>query len=165
MAAGGPEHLRIILEGESLLNDASSFTLFTIFIDFVVKANEDNGVLHASAGAIIWKIIWKMVWLATGAFEVAKRFMNCCIFQSTPNMGFGFVDSSKHPILAGGALIGLAFGISTRWLLRFLQRWGASAEQQIALTLAAGYLVFYTANSPAAVSGELPQTILCLMCL
>lgn len=65
-AAGGPEHLRIILEGESLLNDASSFTLFTIFIDFVVKANEGNGVLDASAGAIVWKIIWKMVWLATG---------------------------------------------------------------------------------------------------
>lgn len=66
VTAGGPEHLRIILEGESLLNDASSFTLFTIFIEFVIQATEPEGV-HATAGAIIWKIIWKMAWLATGA--------------------------------------------------------------------------------------------------
>ncbi len=38
-AAGGPpEHLRILLEGESLLNDACSITLFTIFIHFVTSA-------------------------------------------------------------------------------------------------------------------------------
>ena len=56
---------------------------------------------------------------------------------------------------AGGSLIGIAFGIATRHILGILQRVGASAEQQIALTLAAGYLVFYTANSPAKVSGQL----------
>jgi len=72
--AGGPEHLRIILEGESLLNDASSFTLFSIFIAFVVNAAEsETGTLNASAGAIIWKILWKMVWLAVGAFLVGFR--------------------------------------------------------------------------------------------
>lgn len=66
MTAGGPEHLRIILEGESLLNDASSFTLFTIFVEFVVRAAESSGGIQSSAGAIVWKIIWKMAWLATG---------------------------------------------------------------------------------------------------
>ena len=54
---------------------------------------------------------------------------------------------------AGGGLIGFGFGFVTRLLLRGMQRWGASAEQQIALTVAGGYLVFYTANSPADVSG------------
>ena len=54
---------------------------------------------------------------------------------------------------SGGGLIGFGFGFVTRLLLRGMQRWGASAEQQIALTVAGGYLVFYTANSPADVSG------------
>jgi NhaP-type Na+/H+ or K+/H+ antiporter len=53
----------------------------------------------------------------------------------------------------GGGLIGIGFGIATRFILRFLQRFGATAEQQIALTLACGYLSFYTANAPAKVSG------------
>ena len=57
--------------------------------------------------------------------------------------------------VAGGGLIGFGFGVVTRLLLRGMQRWGASAEQQIALTVAGGYLVFYTANSPANVSGSL----------
>ena len=56
-------------------------------------------------------------------------------------------------LLPGGGLIGFGFGIATRFILRFLQRFGATAEQQIALTLACGYLSFYTANSPAEVSG------------
>lgn len=54
---------------------------------------------------------------------------------------------------AGGGLIGIGYGIATRFILRFLQRFGATAEQQIALTLACGYLSFYTANAPAKVSG------------
>ena len=69
ITAGGPDHLRIILEGESLLNDASSFTLFTIFVEFVVRAAESSGGIQSSAGAIVWKIIWKMAWLATGEFN------------------------------------------------------------------------------------------------
>ena len=32
---GGPKSLRLLLEGESLLNDASSITLFTIFLSQV----------------------------------------------------------------------------------------------------------------------------------
>ena len=60
-------------------------------------------------------------------------------------------------LLPGGGLIGFAYGVATRFILRFLQRFGATAEQQIALTLACGYLSFYTANSPAKVSGRPPE--------
>lgn len=56
-------------------------------------------------------------------------------------------------LCAGGGLIGLAFGIATRYTLRILQRFGASFEQQIALTFACGYLSFYVANAPASKSG------------
>lgn len=62
---GGPERLRILLEGESLLNDASSITLFTIFIEFVIEAAEGHPN-HQGAGAIIATIIKKMLWLAVG---------------------------------------------------------------------------------------------------
>jgi NhaP-type Na+/H+ or K+/H+ antiporter len=57
-----------------------------------------------------------------------------------------------HPLPAG-ALIGLAFGVAVRrllWLMRYL---GAGEEQQIALTFATAYLVFWVANAPAGVSG------------
>lgn len=50
--------------------------------------------------------------------------------------------------------MGVGFGFCTRMILRGLQRFGASAEQQIALTLACGYLSFYVANAPCKVSGE-----------
>jgi NhaP-type Na+/H+ or K+/H+ antiporter len=64
-AGGGPERLRIILEGESLLNDASSITLFTIFIEFVIEAAEGHPTT-SSAGSIIGTIVKKMIWLAVG---------------------------------------------------------------------------------------------------
>lgn len=35
---GGPKRLRILLEGESLLNDASGLTLFEIFFHMVGSA-------------------------------------------------------------------------------------------------------------------------------
>ena len=47
----------------------------------------------------------------------------------------------------------MAFGIGTRYVLRWMRHLGAGIEQQVALTFALGYLVFYTANGPAAVSG------------
>ena len=40
IAAGGPRSLRVLLEGESLLNDASSITLFTIFLHKVEECSQ-----------------------------------------------------------------------------------------------------------------------------
>lgn len=49
-AGGGPEHLTVIMEGESLFNDASAIVLFQIFFGMVQKLNKgetpmDGGVL------------------------------------------------------------------------------------------------------------------------
>ena len=59
------------------------------------------------------------------------------------------------PECAGGMLIGLAFGVGVKWLLKWMRRRDAGRDKQICLTLAAAYLSFYVANSPAAVSGNL----------
>lgn len=53
----------------------------------------------------------------------------------------------------GGGLIGLAFGVAMRYVLRWMRHLGAGLEQQVAMTFAVGYLSYYTANAPAGVSG------------
>lgn len=60
-------------------------------------------------------------------------------------------------VSTGGALIGLAFGIAMRYVLRWMRHLGAGIEQQVAMTFAVGYLSYYTANAPAAVSGQHSQ--------
>ena len=54
----------------------------------------------------------------------------------------------------GGLGIGIAFGIACRYILRFMRYMNASIDQQVGLTLALAYLSYYTANSPARVSGD-----------
>lgn len=58
-----------------------------------------------------------------------------------------------HPRPAGGFAFGLAFGWVTQMMLRYMRRHGLGREQQIALTLAMGYMVYYVANSPGKASG------------
>ena len=61
--------------------------------------------------------------------------------------------SSAVNFHAGGAAIGLGFGIAMRYILRWMRHGGAGIEQQVALTFAVGYLSYYTANAPANFSG------------
>lgn len=56
--------LRLLLEGESLLNDASSITLFTIFLSEVSEFREGH---HANGGQVLGNILSKMLLLAVGA--------------------------------------------------------------------------------------------------
>ncbi len=55
--------LRLLLEGESLLNDASSITLFTIFLS-EVKDYRNNIV--ANGGQVLGSIVSQMLLLAVG---------------------------------------------------------------------------------------------------
>ena len=55
--------LRLLLEGESLLNDASSITLFTIFLQEVMEYRDG---VHANAGTVVGNIVSKMLLLAVG---------------------------------------------------------------------------------------------------
>lgn len=55
-SGGGPKRLRVLLEGEALLNDASSFTLFEIFLHLVEQLN--TGEYHSESG---WSVLWSVV--------------------------------------------------------------------------------------------------------
>ena len=67
-AGGGPKRLRVLLEGEALLNDASSFTLFEIFLHLVEQLN--TGEYHAQSGwAVLWSIVKSALKLAGGKFN------------------------------------------------------------------------------------------------
>ena len=56
--------LRLLLEGESLLNDASSITLFTIFLSEVSGYRVGH---RANGGQVLGNILSKMLLLAVGA--------------------------------------------------------------------------------------------------
>lgn len=45
-------------------------------------------------------------------------------------------------------MLGLAFGILTRLVLKWMHRRGHKAPEQLALTVAMAYLSFYVANGP-----------------
>ena len=55
----------MLLEGESLLNDASSITLFTIFLHKVEQVT--NHIDTQSGWAVFGEILKQTVWLAVGA--------------------------------------------------------------------------------------------------
>ncbi len=58
-AAGGPRGLRVLLEGESLLNDASSITLFTIFLKKVEEYS--NNIDSQSGWAVLGDVVRQTV--------------------------------------------------------------------------------------------------------
>lgn len=81
--AGGPKRLRVLLEGEALLNDASSFTLFEIFLHLVEQLNE--GSYHDESGwAVLWSIIKSALKLAGGDCPPRKRLPQAAGILSQP---------------------------------------------------------------------------------
>ncbi len=80
---GGPEILSVLLEGESLFNDASSLTLYEIFHE-VVTSTEHTTLAHD-----LQKIVRMTVWSA---------FTGVCI-----GVAFGIVTRWAHSLGRPGA--------------------------------------------------------------
>ncbi|KAK9789036.1 hypothetical protein WJX73_003859 [Symbiochloris irregularis] len=120
---GGPARLRTVLEGESLLNDASGITLFTIFLAHVEEVVHQEPV-HDTFWSVLGNIVGRTCWLAFGGF-----------------------------------LMGLAFGIVTLYLIRYMRSKGAGIDQQVGLTFAMAYMSYYIASAPAGVSGVISVAV------
>ncbi len=63
-AGGGPHHLQVLLEGESLLNDATSITLFLVFLKEVQDLQSQTDPPKVGGhefGVIVGNIIWLSV--------------------------------------------------------------------------------------------------------
>ena len=103
---GGPRRLRVLLEGESLLNDASSFTLFSIFLSYVLGTHGGGGVgadgKYKSSAPVGWSVL-------------------------------GAVIADMLKLALGGFLFGVAFGVVAHWILKFMRRHRAGIDQQVLL--------------------------------
>ena len=75
---GGPRRLRVLLEGESLLNDASSFTLFTIFLGYlatsVTPGDAADAALPHSGAVVVGRIVGDTLKLGVGGALVGVAF-------------------------------------------------------------------------------------------
>ncbi|KAK9835845.1 hypothetical protein WJX74_009233 [Apatococcus lobatus] len=72
-AAGGPEELIVLLEGESLFNDATSIVLFEVFFEMVktVERGEQSG---STIAAETLTITSKIVYMAAGGLAIGIAF-------------------------------------------------------------------------------------------
>ncbi|PRW44236.1 Sodium hydrogen exchanger 7 [Chlorella sorokiniana] len=132
--AGGPESLVTLMEGESLLNDASGIVLFELFHRLVQQLGEDGSSSRGSSGS-------------SGSAP------------TSPLAVLPLLGAEIAQLAAGGVAVGLAAGWLTRRLLRLLRWFGASASQEVATIVAVGYLAFYLANAPLRVSGVIAVVV------
>jgi hypothetical protein len=133
MAGGGPKSLRLLLEGESLLNDASSITLFTIFLSQV--ENLRNGI-SSSGAQVLGNIVKEMLWLAVGAFPLSlppisqtkgnqrmyfRQTLGTAFCCKSLQLGYevtsGVGHSARHDILLC-CMVPLCSGEGERWVVQ-----------------------------------------------
>jgi len=140
-ARGGPRRLRVLLEGESLLNDASSFTLFTIFLGHVMSHSRGTTAAVSGAG-VAGAVVGEMLKLAAGglAFGLAFGVVAHAVLKGMRRAGAGIDQQAR-----GEREVGWGSARPPSPTLRRPPR--PLSSPQVALTLAGGYLSFYTANS------------------
>ena len=82
-AGGGPHHLRVVLEGESLLNDATSITLFLVFLKEVQGLQSQAN--PPSVGAKEFgEIVRSIIWLSVGEVLCIEIGHSQCWLPFTP---------------------------------------------------------------------------------
>lgn len=115
-AGGAPEILSVMLEGESLLNDASSLTLFEIFKEVVESRHHRVGVrgaavLYCTAGTVLQQFSWEQYmigWERGGGDASAARPSavsahvarnSCCVHAvlTAGSVDLG-CESAPHPL-------------------------------------------------------------------
>lgn len=96
--ASGPEHLTCLMEGESLLNDATSLVLFSV-LTVVCKS-----VDAAEFASVLPDIALKFVWLACGGciFGLLSGYVTLCMLRILRKTG------ASHPREIG-LIQGMAF--------------------------------------------------------
>eukprot|EP00884_Botryococcus_braunii_P001577 jgi/Botrbrau1/1141/Bobra.0162s0032.1 len=73
-SGGGPERMVVLMEGESLFNDATSIVLFEIFFGAVKDLSKGRAPEHGGLLEHIQTIVFQIVWLAAGGAAIGYAF-------------------------------------------------------------------------------------------
>lgn len=76
MLGGGLDNIVVLMEGESLFNDATSIVLFEIFFEMVKKIGEGKPGMDGTFAQEGVHILGQIAWLTAG------KFMSTCITAS-----------------------------------------------------------------------------------
>lgn len=77
LAGGGPHQLSVLLEAESLLNDATSITLFLVFLKEVQDLQSQNNPPKVG-GREFGSIVASIIWLTVGQLQLPACLAKTC---------------------------------------------------------------------------------------
>jgi hypothetical protein len=81
-SGGGPESWVVLMEGESLFNDATSIVFFEIFFEMVTELSHGQRA-HTPLRAQLQIIIFKIVFLAGGGHPCTPAALTCSLLHHT----------------------------------------------------------------------------------
>jgi len=130
-SSGGPEKLIVLLESESLWNDATAFTLYEIFSRILIN-NYNDCLENIDCETIVEQSAWSLI----------PQIISDTVTLSLIGIG-----------------IGLGSSVITRWLMMWSRWRGAKPYVESTFILAMAYLTFYVTNSPAHGSGVIAVVV------
>jgi NhaP-type Na+/H+ or K+/H+ antiporter len=130
-SSGGPEKLIVLLESESLWNDATAFTLYEIFSRILIN-NYNDCLENIDCETIVEQSAWSLI----------PQIISDTVILSLIGIG-----------------IGLGSSVITRWLMMWSRWRGAKPYVESTFILAMAYLTFYVTNSPAHGSGVIAVVV------